>query len=121
MGHLAEVITRSMPQFVLVVAHCCYPASSGKRPRDRVPATDRRHISKLDYSPIQLSSPNCVGGFAILEWRFSSLKFAWVGLERGHEVKVQMLNQFNLTVTTSIAIIGVMALLYGGVRFLQAH
>ena len=32
-----------------------------------------------------------------------------------------MLNQFTLTATTSIAIIGLMALLYGGVRFLQDH
>ena len=62
-----------------------------------------------------------MGGFAILEWRFSSLKFARVGLEQGHEVKVQMLNQLPLTVTTSIAITGLMALLYGGVQFPQAH
>ena len=32
-----------------------------------------------------------------------------------------MLNQFTLTSTTSVAIIGLMALLYGGVRFLQNH
>ena len=32
-----------------------------------------------------------------------------------------MLNQFTLTATTFIAIIGLMALLYGGVRFLQDH
>ena len=44
-----------------------------------------------------------------------------LGLDGGHEVEVQMLNQFTLTATTSIAIIGLMALLYGGVRFLQDH
>jgi len=32
-----------------------------------------------------------------------------------------MLNQFTLTATTSVAIIGLISLLYGGVRFLQNY
>ena len=32
-----------------------------------------------------------------------------------------MLNQFTLKATTSVAIIGLISLLYGGVRFLQNH
>jgi len=32
-----------------------------------------------------------------------------------------MLNQFTLTATASVAIIAIISLLYGGVRFLQNH
>ena len=44
-----------------------------------------------------------------------------LGVELDQYIEVSMLNQFTLTATTSVAIIGLMALLYGGVRFLQNH
>ena len=60
-----------------------------------------------------------IGGFAIWEWRLSSLEDLSGRLRTWSYMGVPMLNELIVTTTTCLAIVGTMMLLYGSIRFLQ--